>query len=180
MTLLKILTRTRKRVISSDIRPAIIWANVIMMLMMMMMTIMMMLTIMMMVILVASVRGWRLNHVFTRTPPFASEMSGWLMMTMMMMMMSGMMITDYDKSDDDYDHDEGVYFHPFLHKWVCSFLMTLMIPIMMAILSSLRLNKILYQMQDTGCLHLPGCAIMFLTVCVCVSVKRLSGWWVGG
>ena len=58
--------------------------------------------------------------------------------------------------------------------------MTLMIPIMMAILSSLRLNKILYQMQDTGCLHLPGCAIMFLTVCVCVSVKRLSGWWVGG
>ena len=51
---------------------------------------------------------------------------------------------------------------------------------MMTILSSLRLNKILYQMQDTGCPHLPGCAIMFLTVCVCVSVKRLSGEWVGG
>ena len=99
--------------------------------------------------------------------------------------MSGWLINDYDKSNDDYDKsdddddlDEGVCFHPFHQKWVAyndtddhnyddySFLSSS--------------DKILYQMQDSGCLHLPRCAIMFLTVCVCVSVKRLSGEWVGG
>ena len=49
----------------------------------------------MMMIIVASVRGWRLNHVFTRTPPFASEMSGWLMM-MRMIIRIIMMINDYN------------------------------------------------------------------------------------
>ena len=38
----------------------------------------------------------------------------------------------------------------------------------------------LHLYTKTGCINLLMGAIMFLTLCVCVSVKRLSARWAGG